>query len=202
MNRTVAKVISTAFNPLLMPTYALLILFATNTYFSLLPFEAKKAIFLTTFISTCLLPLAFIPLFIYQNLVRNIEMQDKKERLMPFSVITILYFLAYFLMNQMGVPPTILKILLAGGILTLLIVLITIWWKISVHMAGIGALSAAIYSFAVILRADFIFFLLITLFIAGVLGTARIILKSHTPGEIYAGFGLGAAVLGLTYVIF
>ena len=202
MNRTVAKVISTAFNPLLMPTYALLMLFATNTYFSLLPFEAKKAIFLTTFISTCLLPLAFIPLFIYQNLIRNIEMQNKKERLVPFSVITILYFLAYFLMAQMGVPPTILKIILAGGILTLLIVFITIWWKISVHMAGIGALAAAVYSFAVILRADFIVFLLVTLFIAGILGTARMVLKSHSPAEIYTGFGLGALVLALTYVIF
>jgi hypothetical protein len=202
MNRTVAKVISTAFNPLLMPTYALLILFATNTYFSLLPFEAKKAIFLTTFISTCLLPLAFIPLFIYQNLIRNIEMQNKKERLVPFSVITILYFLAYFLMSQMGVPPTILKVILAGGILTLLIVMITIWWKISVHMAGIGALSAAVFSFAIILRADFTMFLLITLFIAGILGTARMVLKSHTPAEIYSGFGLGVLVLGLTYLIF
>jgi len=202
MNKTVAKVISTAFNPLLMPTYALLILFATNTYFSLLPFEAKKAIFLTTFISTCLLPLAFIPLFIYQNLIRNIEMQNRKERLVPFSVITILYFLAYFLMSQMGVPPTILKVILAGGILTLLIVMITIWWKISVHMAGVGALSAAVFSFAIILRADFTMFLLITLFIAGILGTARMVLKSHTPAEIYSGFGLGVLVLGLTYVIF
>jgi hypothetical protein len=202
MNKTVAKVISTAFNPLLMPTYALIILFATNTYFSLLPFEAKKAIFLTTFISTCLLPLAFIPLFIYQNLIKNIEMQNKKERLVPFSVITILYFLSYFLMNQMGVPPTILKIILAGGILTLLIVLITIWWKISVHMAGIGALSAAVFSFAIILKADFTMFLLISLFIAGILGTARMVLKSHSPSEVYTGFGLGALVLGLTYVIF
>jgi hypothetical protein len=185
-----------------MPTYALLVLFATKTYFTLLPFEAKKAIFLTTFISTCLLPLAFIPLFIYQNLIRNIEMENRKERLLPFSVITILYFLAYFLMKQMGVPPTILKIILAGGILTLLIVLITIWWKISVHMAGIGALSAAIYSFAIILKADFTVFLLISVLIAGILGTARIILKAHSPREIYAGYGLGVLVLSLTYVIF
>ena len=150
MNKTFAKILSGVFNPLLMPTYALLILFATNTYFSLLPFAAKKAIFLTTFISTCLLPLAFIPLFIYQNLIKNIEMQERQERLIPFSVITILYFLSYFLMKQMGVPPTILKIILAGGFLTVFIVLITIRWKVSVHMAGIGALAATIFSFAII----------------------------------------------------
>jgi len=202
MNKTFAKILSGVFNPLLMPTYALLILFTTNTYFSLLPFAAKKAIFLTTFISTCLLPLAFIPLFIYQNLIKNIEMQEKQERLIPFSVITILYFLSYFLMKQMGVPPTILKVILAGGFLTVLIVLITIRWKISVHMAGIGALAATIFSFAIVLKANFLAFLLIVLFIAGFLGTARIVLKSHSPQEVYAGFGLGITVLALTFYLF
>mgnify|MGYP006288202705 FL=1 len=202
MNKTFAKILSGVFNPLLMPTYALLILFATNTYFSLLPFAAKKAIFLTTFISTCLLPLAFIPLFIYQNLIKNIEMQERQERLIPFSVITILYFLSYFLMKQMGVPPTILKIILAGGFLTVFIVLITIRWKVNVHMAGIGALAATIFSFAIILKANFLAFLLIVLFIAGFLGTARIVLKSHSPQEVYAGFGLGVTVLVLTFFLF
>ena len=202
MNKTFAKILSGVFNPLLMPTYALLILFATNTYFSLLPFAAKKAIFLTTFISTCLLPLAFIPLFIYQNLIKNIEMQERQERLIPFSVITILYFLSYFLMKQMGVPPTILKIILAGGFLTVFIVLITIRWKVSVHMAGIGALAATIFSFSIILKANFLAFLLIVLFIAGFLGTARIVLKSHSPQEVYAGFGLGVTVLVLTFFLF
>lgn len=202
MNRTVAKIISIVFNPLLMPTYALLILFATNTYFTFLPFEAKKAIFLTTFISTCLLPLAFIPLFMYQKLIRNINMEDKKERLLPFSMVTILYFLSYFLMNHMGVPPTILKIILAGGILILIIVFITIRWKISVHMAGIGALTATLFAFTIILKADFLLFLLASLFIAGILGTARMVLKAHSPQEVYAGFLLGAAVLSFTYLIF
>lgn len=202
MNKTVAKIISVVFNPLLMPTYALLILFATNTYLTLLPFEAKKAIFLTTFISTCLLPLAFIPLFMYQKLIRNIRMEDKKERLLPFSVVTILYFLSYFLMIQMGVPPTILKVILAGGILIFIVVLITIRWKISVHMAGIGALTATLVAFTIILKADFILFLLISLFVAGILGTARMVLKAHSPQQIYAGFGLGVAVLSVTYFVF
>mgnify|MGYP000642076656 CR=1 FL=1 len=202
MNHTIAKIISVVFNPLLMPTYALLILFTTNTYFTFLPFEAKKAIFLTTFISTCLLPLAFIPLFMYQRLIRNIEMENKRERLIPFSVVTILYFVSYFLMKEMGVPPTILKLILAGGFLILIIVLITLRWKISVHMAGIGALSATLVAFTIILKADFIAFLLISLLIAGILGTARMALKSHTPQEVYAGFGLGVTVLSLTYFMF
>ena len=129
-------------------------------------------------------------------------MENKRERLLPFSVVTILYFLSFFLMKQMGVPPTILNVILAGGILILIIVLITIRWKISAHMAGIGALSATLVAFTVVLKADFIGYLLISLFVAGILGTARMVLKSHTPQEVYAGFGLGVTVLSLTYFVF
>jgi len=202
MNKTLAKIISIAFNPLVMPTYGLLILFATNTYFSLLPFEAKKAIFLTIFISTCLLPLAFIPLFMYQKLINNIDMEDKKERLIPYSVIAVLYFLSFFLMGQMGVPETILKVILGAGLLLITIILITFKWKISTHMAGIGGLAATLTAFSLILKANFLFFLIITLFVAGILGTARITLKLHSPLQIYAGFSLGALMIALTFVIF
>jgi membrane-associated phospholipid phosphatase len=202
MNKTLAKIISIAFNPLVMPTYGLLVLFATNTYFSLLPFEAKKAIFLTIFISTCLLPLAFIPLFMYQKLINNIDMEDKKERLIPYSVIAVLYFLSFFLMGQMGVPETILKVILGAGLLLITIILITFKWKISTHMAGIGGLAATLTAFSLILKANFLIFLIITLFVAGILGTARITLKLHSPLQIYAGFSLGALMIALTFVIF
>lgn len=202
MNKTLAKIVSIVFNPLIMPTYGLLILFSANTYFSLLPFEAKKAIFLTIFISTCLLPLAFIPLFMYQKLINNIDMEDKKERLIPYSVIAVLYFLSYFMMEQMGVPETILKVILAAGLLLVTIILITLKWKISTHMAGIGGLAATLITFSLILKANFLVFLIITLIAAGMLGTARITLKLHSPLQIYAGFSLGALMIALTFLVF
>jgi membrane-associated phospholipid phosphatase len=202
MSKLLAKIISIIFNPLLMPTYGLLILLNSETYFSMLPFHAKKVIFIIVFITTCLLPLAFLPLFMYQNLLKDFEMPTIKERIIPFSTMTILYFMGYLILNQMDVPSTIGNVLLAGAITILIMLLITLRWKISAHMAGIGALTGAIIVFSYYLKTNLTIFLLGSIFIAGLLGTSRLILNHHTPTQIYSGFGLGLTVLVLTFVFF
>lgn len=202
MSKLLAKIISIIFNPLLMPTYGLLILLNSETYFSMLPFHAKKVIFIIVFITTCLLPLAFLPLFMYQNLLKDFEMPTIRERIIPFSTMTILYFMGYLILNQMDVPSTIANVLLAGAITILIMLLITLRWKISAHMAGIGALTGAIIIFSYYLKTNLIIFLLGSIFIAGLLGTSRLILNHHTPTQIYSGFGLGLTVLVLTFVFF
>jgi membrane-associated phospholipid phosphatase len=202
MSKLVAKIISIIFNPLLMPTYGLLILLNSETYFSMLPFHAKKVIFIIVFITTCLLPLAFLPLFMYQNLLKDFEMPTIRERIIPFSTMAILYFMGYLILNQMDVPSTIANVLLAGAITILIMLLITLRWKISAHMAGIGALTGVILVFSYYLETNLIIFLLTSIFIAGLLGTSRLILNHHTPTQIYSGFGLGLTVLVLTFVFF
>ena len=202
MSKLLAKIISIIFNPLLMPTYGLLILLNSETYFSMLPFHAKKVIFIIVFITTCLLPLAFLPLFMYQNLLKDFEMPTIRERIIPFSTMTILYFMGYLILNQMDVPSTIANVLLAGAITILIMLLITLRWKISAHMAGIGALTGAIIIFSYYLKTNLIIFLLGSIFIAGLLGTSRLILNHHTPTQIYSGYGLGLTVLVLTFVFF
>jgi hypothetical protein len=202
MQKTFAKVISGLFNPLLMPTYGILILFASNTYYSLLPYHAKKVIFIIVFITTCLLPLAFIPLFMYQNLIKSFNMQAIKERIVPFATIGILYLMGYFLLKQMEVPSTIANVMLAGALIILTALLITLKWKISAHMAGIGGLTGAILIFSFNLQTNLIIYLIGAIFVAGLLGTARLILKHHTPNQVYWGFGVGLAVFVLTFLFF
>lgn len=202
MSKLIAKIISIVFNPLLMPTYGLLILLNSETYFAMLPFHAKKVIFIIVFITTCLLPLAFLPLFMFQNLLKSFEMYTIKERIIPLATIGILYFIGYLIMYQMDVPSTLANILLAGAITIFLLFLITLRWKISAHMAGIGALTGTILAFSYTLETNLINFLLASIFIAGLVGTSRLILKHHTPPQIYTGFGLGLTVLVLTFVFF
>jgi membrane-associated phospholipid phosphatase len=201
MNKKIAKLITGIFNPLLMPTLGILILFNTNSYYSMLSYDAQKVIFLTIIISTCLLPLSFLPLFYYQSIIKDINMKSNKERIIPFFVIFVIYFLAYFLLNNMGVPPVINNVILGASITILLLALIAFKWKISAHMAGIGGLIAALLIFSFKLHANLLLYLIIAIVVAGLIGTSRITLKAHTPKEIYSGFGLGVATLLLTFLI-
>jgi hypothetical protein len=202
MQKNIARLITGIFNPLIMPTLGILILFNSNSYFSMLPYDAKKVIFLTTFISTFLLPLSFLPLFIYQNIIKNISMKSKRERLLPFSVIFIMYILAYFLLKRMGVPSTINNLILGGGFTILLLIIITLKWKISAHMAGVGALTGVLFIFSFQTQSSFLVYLLLTIMVSGLVGTSRIILQSHSSAQVYTGFGLGLITIIATYLIF
>jgi membrane-associated phospholipid phosphatase len=102
----------------------------------------------------------------------------------------------------MGVPDMINNVILAGAITILLLTIITLKWKVSAHMAGVGALTGALFIFSSQLQADFITFIILAILIAGLTGVARIILKAHTPGEIYVGFGIGLLTLFSTFMIF
>ncbi len=201
MHKNIAKLITGIFNPLLMPTLGILILFSSNSYYSILSYDVQKVIFVTIIISTCLLPLSFLPLFYYQNIIKDISMRTKRERIIPFFVIFVIYLLTYFLLNNMGVPPVINNMILGGAITILLLALLTTRWKVSAHMAGIGGLISALIIFNLKLHASLLIYILIAVFIAGLVGTSRIILKAHSPGEIYSGFGLGLATMFLVFLI-
>lgn len=200
IQQLLAKVVSGLFNPLLIPTYSILILFNSGTNFSLLPYHVKEIIFIVVLITTCLLPLAFLPLFMYQNLLKSLKMMTSRERIVPYVTIGTLHLTGYFILTGIDVPIIISGILLASAFIIYIALLITLKWKISAHMSGIGGLTGAILVFSFTLKTNLIIYLLIVLFIAGLLGTARLVLNHHTPGQIYSGFGLGLSVFILTYL--
>ncbi len=68
-------------------------------------------------------------------------------------------------------------------------------------MIGAGGLVALIAFLAFSLQVDLQFYLGITVLLAGLTGTARIILKAHTPVQVYTGFLTGFSVVMLTMLI-
>ena len=81
---------------------------------------------------------------------------------------------------------------MAGASAALLFTLIiTLQWKISAHMVGIGGAVGA-FTGLLALHDPFPFIALAAvIIIAGALGTARLLASDHTPGQIHAGAALG-----------
>jgi membrane-associated phospholipid phosphatase len=76
---------------------------------------------------------------------------------------------------------------------------ITIRWKISVHMTSWGGLTGFLLVSSFALRVDILMLILISILLAGALGSSRIILKAHTPAQVYAGYLLGVFGMLLVY---
>lgn len=202
MKKILARILSILFHPVLMPLIGLLILFNSNSIYQYLSLPAKKVILIIVALGTIVLPLTFVPFYVFQKIIRNIKMETKKERLIPFFVTFILYVFCYYLLIRLHAPEikTIINYILVGAVSTLILFALSFKWKISAHMTGIGALLGSLIAFSFILKINLEYYIILSILVSGLLGFARLTLESHKPFEIYTGWLLG--LLTSTSILF
>ena len=69
---------------------------------------------------------------------------------------------------------------------------ITLRWKISAHMVGIGGTAGTVLAIASIHAIPLLPMLAGIILLAGLLGSARLLTSDHTQGQVLAGALLGA----------
>lgn len=196
-----ARIISITFHPLIMPTLGLFIIFYSGLNFTFFTYEQKRAIFLVVFLSTYAVPLSFMPLFLFKKTLFHIDMTSSKDRLIPFFLTSAIYFIAFYFMRKIGIPGFILNFIFSSALAVLFATIITSFWKISVHMIGIGGITGLLLYLSVQFNADVFPMITSALLFTGLIGSSRLILNSHKPSQVYAGFFLGMAIMFTTLFI-
>ena len=192
MERRIAQVISVVFYPLFVPTYAFAILLTMPAYFSaLMPASAKWMVIGLVFLTTCLLPTLFIFAMIKTGMVTTTFLSKREDRTMPYIVSIIFFYLTYYILKKLQISPVYYYFVIGATLLNILVMGINFFWKISSHMASVGALAGMILGLSYFLGNFYFFFIAITLLSAGITGFARLKLQAHTPAQVYAGFLLG-----------
>lgn len=193
---TISKTLSTILHPMLIPTLGLFLIFNIGGHFSYLPIDHKRVIYLIVFLSTCALPLSLIPLFMLLGVIKSVYMENRKERILPTVFTGMFYCLGFFFLSRISIVPSfILGFMLATIIVISIALLITLFWKISMHMIGIGGLTGALLALSYRFGIDIWMLFALTLILAGLLGSARLYLNAHSPGQVHAGFLLGGLVV-------
>ena len=142
-----AKIISVIFHPLFIPVYGILILFyISGTFLSYLPGVVKRIVLIIIAVNTIILPLSVVPLLISQKVIKSIHMDSSRERIIPLMMNCIFYYLGFYLLNRLQVPELIKIYVLASFSVVVVTLLVSLKWKISIHMIGIGGLTGAIIS--------------------------------------------------------
>jgi hypothetical protein len=134
-------------------------------------------------------------------MIMNIEMETRRDRYMPLIVCLLMYALCYYMIRKISIPHLYHSFILSSLFAVLVTMIITIKYKISLHMIGAGGLVALIGFLAFYLKVDLQFYFGISVLMAGLTGTARIILNAHKPDEIYTGFLTGFSVVLLTLIL-
>jgi hypothetical protein len=197
-----AQIISILFHPLLMPSLGFLILFNSSTYLAYLPLEYKKMIFLIVILCTMVIPLSLIPFFLYQKIIFSLQMSERRERYVPLILTFLFSLFCYYLLQRLQIPSAYQAFSLGCMISVMSAFIITSKWKISTHMIGNGGITGLIAYIIYYLHVNLEIYLIIIIFLAGLTGTARMILNAHKPSEIYSGFLVGFAVISVVMFVY
>lgn len=151
-------------------------------------------IFLVTFI----LPAINIVLFKIFGTVSSLAMEDRRDRIVPFSFISLLYLLMTYLFYvkfKIALTDNIMKLLIIMDALVIAATLVTLFYKVSVHSMGIcGLLGILIPLNKVSEDGRLLYPTIAVIVIAGVVLSSRLQLNAHTSREVMVGGMLGFAI--------
>jgi hypothetical protein len=188
-----------ALHPLLMPTILfLLLLFIAPIPLGAEPLELlmKLAVVGFVFIYTFALPAYFVYLMKRWGLISSLKLENLKDRRLPYFVTSIIYTaLGYFLYSKNSMLFPCGYILWSIAAVILCVGIISLWWQISAHAAGVGGMIGALAGILVQLGEQNLFFpLLFMVILSGYVISARLALNAHTPAQVGAGFLLGLGI--------
>ena len=142
-----------------------------------------------------LLPIMIVLACIAIGIVDSVHIPRREQRIIPFSFSLLGYIVGYALLRAMEGPRILAAIMLAYAVNNAVVMLITFWWKISIHATGVGGpLAALTYTFGVFALP---LFLLIPL-----VSWARVYLRAHSPAQVTAGACVGIGLTTLQFALF
>jgi len=201
MLKKIASIISTILHPMLMPTIGLLVIFSTQSHVTFIPYEFRRLVVIIVLVSTCILPLSVMPIFLQTGVIKSIYMKSNKERILPLLVTGFFFILGYFFLKKFQLPAFIPLFFLGSLCAVLFSLIISFFWKVSIHMVGIGGVLGALVSMSIKYGVDTTMWILIAIGVAGILGSSRLALKEHNGLQVYSGFFLGLGIICLIVLL-
>jgi len=195
------KAVSFALQPLLMPTFGIIMLVMSplGMYFtSIWKWFAVGG----TFVFTALLPATPILMMLRSGQIKDLYISKKEQRTMPYLFSMIAYVFWTMFMWRILKMPLFLVFMGVGSTLSIVIItLINTRWKISAHLSGIGGLTGGVFAYAYILCINPLGLMILMILFSGLTALSRIELKAHTPGQTLAGFTVGFLMVFLPPVL-
>ena len=204
-----SKAISIVFQPLFLPIYAFL-LYVTIDHHSTFLIRSEQAslhfnyILSIQILLAVVIPIGSLYVMYRSNIITSMSLPDRKERIPVFIITLFYYLLTYYFLRKIHVTNLdflggFMSFLTGGIILTALSLVITFFWKISIHAIGISGIAGAFLGFSELLfpiqnGAELTKINVIILVLVGVVCAARLHLKAHSFLQIIGGMVLGFTV--------
>jgi len=198
MLRAIALFFSGLACPLLVPLFALVFSFQSGTLFSFVPRYTQYVSYLLALLGPVLIPALSLPVLKYLRLIDSYRLEDKHERVFPVLLTIISAFVVFYLTRSLPRAGIVLQFYLVMIILLSGFMVVTAFWKMSMHMTALGALCGWVFILGSKYAGDVWGILAGLVLASGCVGSSRIYLQAHTPAQVYAGFLYGVfLVIGI-----
>lgn len=189
ISEKIANFFSSAFSPLIIPTYAVAIALNISFIGSISPLYTRILVTLAILAITCMIPSIAIAILFKLGKISDPEVNKRQDRIGPYIIAVMSYVAAAIYLSNINAPIWIPMFMIGGGIAVIASALINLKWKISAHGAGMGGLTALMFSMWVngYVTFDLIYLTSLVILLTGVVGTSRLILKRHTLAQVLAG---------------
>ena len=157
------------------------------------PVKAVLAVLVSLFFVT-VIPTASTYYFSIKLGRKDGDIPDRRLRFKPMMIGVTSYAIGTVVLYLMEVPDIIWILMLCYAIVTLVMTIITLYWKISIHSVGIAGPAMALS--VVFWPWGLLYFLLLPPIV-----WSRYVLRRHTPAQLVAGALTGFIITGIVFLI-
>ena len=193
---SVARIISGLFHPVLMPFFTLVLMLQSHAFFSgILPLREILILMASVLLTTVFCPFLMIYFLFRVKLVTSLFMEKREERILPLLATGVFYYLTYYLLKGISLSVLFSYFMLGSTLLIIICLFVNFFFKISLHMAGIGGVTGFWLGLNIRQGTPHEILLSFLFLLCGLLGYARLEEGQHSPKEVYTGLFLGAGLL-------
>lgn len=198
--RIFATIASYILHPIFMPLIMAFVIYLI-TPFSFAKYDGKQLplVFIQIALSSIFFPLLVVVLLKGLGFIDSIFMRTNKERIVPVLATMICYWWISHVFKNLD-APLILQVLLRGAYWGMIVLFVcSIFYKISMHTMAAGGMLGILIVLLILSPVKMTIPLFIGIGIAGISGTARMLLGAHTQFEIWTGYLFGILAMLAAY---
>jgi membrane-associated phospholipid phosphatase len=196
MENVIALWVTRILNPLIIPSATLfLLMMHGGPYTDGLSWQGRLIIPIVVFAISFLLPGLLFLIMIRLGLIRDPEMQNRHDRILPSIITAIFFYTAYHILVRWQVHPVYSYYMLSATFLVVICLAVTYFWKISLHTSAMGAMTGTFVGMSFLSSTPYEIMIVLSIILSGLVAFARLRLLAHSPAQVYVGFLVGFAVI-------
>lgn len=198
--RKIANTLSWVLHPFLLPVYLMAVLLTMTTFAH---YSTQVKFYLMWVVALYAIVIPFLVLGLLHSLGRisSFKVDNRRERWLPLAVGIVCYVLCAITFAKIPSAIFLRKFMVAAACCEAMCLVVSLWWKISLHLTGMGAVVALLVVMNIVGVGNMLIPLMVAILAAGALASARLYLGCHNGAQVLAGF-CGGFVVAMLAVLF